>query len=124
MSSRRAPDHRDIDKDTTKNNFYRKVIYTIPGKFQLVLMSIKNGEDIPFEIHPHTAQFIRVESGKGYAIVGKKRYLLKEDISITIPPNKRHYIKTTSKKPLKLYVIYTPPEHKDGLKQMNQPCKT
>lgn len=112
-------DYRNIEKDTLKNNNYRKVVYTTKN-FQLVLMSIKNGEDIPMEIHKETTQFVRVESGCGFAIVGTKKYRLKKDKSITIPPNKRHYFKTTSKHPMKLYVIYSPPEHKPNTLQKNQ----
>lgn len=115
------PDFRNIDKDTIKNKYYRKVIYTIPGSFQLVLMSLKKGEDIPFETHKKGTQFIRIEGGKGYAIIGNKRYQLKKDTSLTIPPNKRHYIKATSKYPLKMYIIYTPPEHPRNKKQLHQP---
>lgn len=107
----KKPDHRNIEKDTKNNIYYRKVIYTLP-EFQLVLMSLNPGEDIPLEIHKQTTQFIRIESGYGQAIINKKKYILKDGVSIIVPPNTYHYIQNTSKtKPMKLYSIYTPAEH-------------
>ena len=117
-------DYRNIEKDTETNNLYRKVIHTVPNKFQLVLMSLNVGEDIPAEVHEKQVQFIRIESGEGLAIVGpsKKRYKLKEGISITIPPKTRHYIKNTSEKDkLKLYTIYAPPDHPPNERNKRQP---
>jgi mannose-6-phosphate isomerase-like protein (cupin superfamily) len=89
---------------------------------QIVLMALIPGEDIPKEVHDGT-QFIRVEAGTGIAIVDGRRYMLKDGISLTIPAGAKHYIKNNSKdnKALKLYSIYTPPEHPEGLKQVNQP---
>lgn len=114
--------YSNIEKDTIKNNKYRDVLYTIPSKMQLVLMSLNPGEDIPKEIHKTHAQFIRVESGSGEAVVGKTSYKLKDGISIIIPPGREHYIRNTSKtKKLKLYTIYTPPEHPPTRKNARQP---
>lgn len=114
-------DYRNIEKDTLKNKLYRKVIYTVPGKTQLVLMSLKPGEDIPMENHKHIAQFIRVEKGNGISIVSGKTYKLKDGISITIPPNRKHYVKNTSKtEDLKMYILYSPEEHKKNRKQIRQ----
>lgn len=105
-------DYRNIEKDTIKNKLYRKVVFTVPGKTQLVLMSLKPGEDIPMEIHKYITQFIRVEKGRGFCIVSGKKYTLKDGISITIPNNKKHYIKNTSKtQDLKMYILYSPEEH-------------
>jgi mannose-6-phosphate isomerase-like protein (cupin superfamily) len=116
------PDFRNIESDTLKNNNYRKVIYTVPNELQLVLMSLAPGEDIPVEVHNSTTQFIRVESGSGYVHIGTKKYNLKDGVSIVIPPKKKHYVKNTSKnKSLKLYTIYTPPEHPKNLIQKKQP---
>ena len=107
----------NIEKLTNQNTYYRKVISTTPQQ-QLVLMCLKPLEEIGMEKHPHTTQFIRVESGRGKAVVGKSTYRLSDDSFIIIPPNKCHNIINTSKtKPLKLYTIYSPPEHKPGTKQ-------
>jgi len=106
------PEHLDIEKATLKNNNYRKVIYTVPGKNQVVLMSLNVGEDIPMEIHPTISQFIRVESGRGYAMIDGKKYTLKNGYVVTVPPGLKHYIKNTSKTDkLKLYTVYSPDNH-------------
>ena len=116
------PDHRNIEKETLKNNYYRKVLYTIKNKTQLVLMSLKPGEDIPIEIHKHIAQFFRVENGKGIAIINGKTYKLKDGSSLIIPPNSEHYIKNTSKnKDLKMYTLYSPPNHPHNKINKRQP---
>jgi len=115
-------DYRNIEKETLKNKNYRKVLYTVPGKNQLVLMSLKPGEDIPKEIHQHTSQFFRIEKGKGIAIVGDKTYRLKDGMSLIIPPNKKHYIKNTSKtEDLKIYTIYSPGVHPPNRVDKRQP---
>lgn len=113
-------DYRDIEHDTLNNDYYRKVLYTNKN-FQLVLMSLEPDEDIPKEKHTHTTQFIRVEKGQGIAQVGKKIYALRDGVSITIPPGKFHYVKNTGDTPLKLYSIYTPPEHPKKRLDKRQP---
>ena len=114
----------NIEHLTLKNKIYRKVIHTIPNKLQLVLMSLNPKEDIPWEIHEKVSQFIRVESGTGVIIINKqnqKTIKLKDGVSVIIPPNKWHYVKNTNKShPLKLYTIYTPPEHAFNKKQQRQ----
>jgi mannose-6-phosphate isomerase-like protein (cupin superfamily) len=103
----------DIVKATLENNDYRRVLYT-PGKLQLVLMSLKPGEDIHLEIHPNTDQFFRIESGQGELRIGKyeeKVYQIKDDTIMIVPHNTYHRIVNTGNKPLKLYTIYAPPEH-------------
>jgi mannose-6-phosphate isomerase-like protein (cupin superfamily) len=116
----------NIEKDTLKNNNYRKVINT-NTKQQLVLMSLEPDEYIPIENHKHTSQFFRIESGVGVVEIGnpvKKKIKIKDGVSVTIPPNTIHYIKNTSKKEqLKLYTIYSPPEHKHGKINKRQPKK-
>ena len=103
---------RDIEKKTISNNFYRKVVYTDKWQ-QLVIMSLNVGETIPLESHNGT-QFFRIESGKAEARVGGSKYkTLKDGAVLMVPPNTKHVIKNTSKKdPLKLYTIYSPPQHK------------
>jgi quercetin dioxygenase-like cupin family protein len=109
----------NIETTTLRNTNYRKVIYT-DHNIQIVLMNLQPGEDIPLETHTGT-QFIRVEGGKGEAIVAGKKYALSDGGSITIPPHTKHYVKNTSDEPLTLYSIYSPPEHKRGLVQKYQP---
>jgi len=108
----------DIERLTIKNNFYRKVLFTVPGSMQLVVMSLNPGEEIGMETHPRISQFIRVEKGSGLAIVGRKRYILKDGVAILVPKGTRHnVINTSKKKKLKLYTVYSPPEHKPGKKE-------
>ena len=102
----------NIEKRTLSNKYYRKIIYT--DKFQqLVLMCLEPGEDIPEEKHDGT-QFFRIESGNGFVRIGRQQKILRDGVAFIIPSNKKHYVKNTSKnKPLKLYTIYSPPQHVD-----------
>lgn len=106
----------NIEKMTLLNNNYRKILHTTKN-MQLVLMSINPGDDIGVEIHKKTSQFIRVEEGKCVAIIGTKRYYLKDNDFVIIPPGKKHNIINSGNIPLKLYSIYTPPEHSKKLVQ-------
>lgn len=99
----------NITEATIKNKYYRHVIHTTRD-MQLVLMSLRPGEDIPGEIHEGT-QFVRVESGQGEVTIDNIIYPLKDDTSISIPPGHWHYFKATGPDDLKLYSIYSPPEH-------------
>lgn len=104
----------NIERDTLKNKYYRKVLFT-GDEIQLVVMSLKVGEDIPFEIHPQTDQFIRVEKGNALIIVDGKRFQLKDGGVVVVPRGLKHYVKNTSRKyDLKLYTIYSPPNHPIG----------
>jgi len=104
------PYSTNIEKETLDNENYRKVLYT--GKMQLVLMSLKPGEDIPAEVHPDIDQFFRIEEGEAYIKVDDKEFNLKDDDIIIIPAGSEHYVKNSSAdKVLKVYTIYTPPEH-------------
>jgi len=102
----------NIEKDTISNNNFRKVLFT-SSNIQLVVMSIKSNEEIGEEVHPKTDQFIRVDGGSGTAIIGSKKYQLKNGDCIIIPKGSKHNI-TASKSGLKLYTIYSPPHHADG----------
>ena len=113
------PLYINIEKDTLNNTDYRNVLYTTEQN-QVVLMSLNQGEDIPEEIHPTTTQFIGIESGKGLAVINDKEYELTDGISLDIPAGAKHYISNTDDKPLKLYTVYSPPEHDDGLVQSRQ----
>ncbi|MBU1112047.1 MAG: cupin domain-containing protein, partial [Nanoarchaeota archaeon] len=84
-------------------------------KMQLVLMSLKPGEDIPMEIHNGIDQFLRIEQGEAYVKIGDEEFNLKDDDVIIIPAGNHHYVKNTSAdKELKLYSIYATPEHAPG----------
>jgi mannose-6-phosphate isomerase-like protein (cupin superfamily) len=106
--------HIDIEKKTEQNENFREVLFTGPLS-QLVVMSLKPGEDIGQETHPDTDQFIRVEGGKGKAIIDKQEYELEDGSAIVIPAGAQHnVINTSTEEALKLYTVYTPPEHPDG----------
>lgn len=104
----------NIEKDTLENTDYRRVIFT-GEKMQLVLMSLKGGEDISKEVHNGIDQFIRIEKGKANAVVDGQEFQLEEDDVIIIPAGKEHQIiNASNSEELKLYSIYAEPEHPDG----------
>jgi len=103
----------NIEKETIQNNNFRKVLYT--GKnLQLVLMSLKPGEDIGEEIHKND-QFFRVEEGNGKVIINNVEYKIKDGSGIIVPAGVNHNIINTGESALKLYTIYGSPHHKDGV---------
>lgn len=104
--------HGNIEKQTVDNKNYRKVVFT--GRYsQLVFMTLKPGEEIGVEIHG-VDQFIRVEQGVGKAILDGKKYALEDGWAVIIPAATKHNIINTSKtEDLKLYSIYSLPNHKD-----------
>ncbi len=104
---------KNIDNISQKNNYFRKVLFTTKN-MQLVVMSLLPDENIPLEIHKDHDQFIKIEKGQGVAIIGnttKKKVLLQKGDCIIIPKNTYHEIKNIGNIKLKLYTIYTPPEH-------------
>ena len=105
----------NIEKDVLKNENYREVIYT--GKhLQLVLMSLKPGEEIGTEIHVNSDQFFRFESGKGKCIINENEYNVESGDVIVVPVGSKHnVINTDAVKELKMYTIYALPQHKDGI---------
>jgi mannose-6-phosphate isomerase-like protein (cupin superfamily) len=103
----------DIEDQAEGNSDFRRVIYT--GKnIQLVLMSLKPGEDIGEEVHKDRDQFFRIEKGKGEVLIDGKRSKIKGDDAVLVPAGARHNIINTGEKPLRLYTLYGPPEHRDG----------
>ena len=102
-----------IEKDTIKNKDFRRVLYT--GKFsQLVLMSLKPGEEIGEEVHDDVDQFFRFEEGKGVVVIDDVENEVKDGVAVVVPSGAKHNVINTSKKnDLKLYTIYSPPEHQD-----------
>lgn len=104
----------NIEKDAIANENFRKVLYTAKNS-QLVLMSLKPQEEIGTEVH-NLDQFIRVEQGEGIAILDGVESLLFDGSAIVIPAGTQHNVKNTSfDKAMKLYTIYSPPEHRDGV---------
>ncbi|GED17521.1 cupin domain-containing protein [Aneurinibacillus migulanus] len=109
----------NIDQATKQNNTYRTSLWT-GENLQVTLMSINVGEDIGLEVHPTTDQFIRIEEGQGLVQIGDSKYKLDfqemayDDFAIMIPAGKWHNVTNTGNKPLKIYVIYAPPEHPYG----------
>jgi len=104
-----------IEKETTKNSDFRRVLYT--GKYsQLVLMSIKPGEEIGEETHDDVDQFFRFEEGEGKVIIDGVEHRIKDGSGVIVPAGAKHNVINTSKLAnLKLYTIYSPPEHQDGI---------
>lgn len=106
--------HVNIEKETVDNKDFRRVLYT--GKnLQLVLMTLNPGEDIGAETHTDIDQFFRFDEGKGKAIINGNEYSLKDGDSIIVPAGSQHNIIADPNSSLKMYTIYSPPHHKDGI---------
>jgi mannose-6-phosphate isomerase-like protein (cupin superfamily) len=107
--------HSNIEKNTLENENFRKVLYT--GKHsQLVLMSLKPKEEIGMEVHPDNDQFFRFEEGQGKCIIDGNEYAVKDGSAIVVPAGANHNIANISEtENLKLYTIYSPAHHKDGI---------
>ena len=103
----------NIEEETLKNNDFRRVLYTTQHS-QLVLMCIPGGMDIGEEIH-HLDQFIRLEAGSATVILDDVTHTVEKDFAIVIPAGTKHNVMNTGTVDLKIYTIYTPPEHKDGI---------
>lgn len=107
--------HNNIEKATIDNTNFRKVLHTTQH-FQLVLMSLQPGEDIGEEVHHDNDQFFRFESGNGKCTIDGNEYSLKDGDVIIVPSGAKHnIINTDNQKELKMYTIYAPPHHKDGI---------
>jgi mannose-6-phosphate isomerase-like protein (cupin superfamily) len=104
---------QDIETQATSNNDFRRVLYTAKN-CQLVLMSLKPQEDIGAEVHT-LDQFFRVEQGRGEAVLDGVRTAIEAGFAVVVPAGARHNIINTGKEPLKLYTIYAPPNHRDGV---------
>ena len=103
----------DIEKLTEENTDFRRVLYT-GQNMQLVLMSLKPGEEIGEEVHDDRDQFFRIEKGKGEVLIDGKRHSVEADDAIIVPAGARHNVVNKGNEPLRLYTLYSPPEHKDG----------
>ena len=104
-----------IEKETVKNADFRRVLYT--GKYsQLVLMSLKPGEEIGEETHKDVDQFFRFEKGEGKVTIDGVGHSVKDGTAVIVPAGAKHNVFNISKRAnLKLYTIYSPPEHQDGV---------
>ena len=101
-----------IEKKTLANDYFRQVLFT--GKYlQLVVMSLKPGEEIGNEVHAKVDQFFRIEQGEAaFVFSGKEKRLAKDKDAVTVPAGTYHNVINTSKtEKLKLYTIYAPPNH-------------
>ena len=110
----------NIESRTLENENYREVLFTGPA-IQLVLMAIGPGDEIGLETHDDVDQFIRVEAGQGKAILDGREHALEDGSAVVIPAGTAHNIVNVStSEPLKLYSIYSPPEHPDGTVHRNK----
>ena len=106
---------KDIEKETKENLDFRKVLYTSKHS-QLVLMNLKPNEEIGEEVHESNDQFFRFESGEGEVIIDGNIYNVKDGSAIVVPAGAKHNVINKSyEKDLKLYTIYSPAHHKDGI---------
>jgi mannose-6-phosphate isomerase-like protein (cupin superfamily) len=106
----------DIEQRTIENQDFRRVLYT--GKnLQLVLMTLQPGEEIGAEVHEDRDQFFRFEQGTGVVDIDGAENGVEDDFAVIVPAGARHNVRNTGSAPLKLYTIYGPPEHKDGIVQ-------
>jgi mannose-6-phosphate isomerase-like protein (cupin superfamily) len=103
----------NIENETVKNSDFRQVLYT--GKYsQLVLMSLKPGEEIGEETHGDVDQFFRFERGEGMVVIDGVNHPVKDGFAVIVPSGAKHNVINSSKKvDLRLYTIYSPPEHQD-----------
>ena len=105
----------NIEKATLENRNYRKVLYTSKHS-QLVLMSLKPNEEIGMEVHPDNDQFFRFEKGQGKCVIDGNEYEVRDGSAVVVPAGARHnVINISDTEELKLYTIYSPAHHKDGV---------
>ena len=106
--------HGNIEDLTLTNSYFRQVLFT--GKHaQLVLMALKPKEEIGMEVHDSVDQFFRFEKGEGKAVIDGEEYLVKDGDAIIVPAGSEHnVINTSDSGDLKLYTVYSPPNHPDG----------
>lgn len=111
--------HTDIEKATLENDSFRKVLYT--GAFsQLVVMSLKSNEEIGAEVHEEHDQFFRFEQGSGQVVIDETTYEVKADDVVIVPAGANHNVINTGSEYLKLYTIYSPAEHRDGVEHLTK----
>jgi len=105
----------NIEKDTLENENFRKVVYTA-SHCQLVLMALQPNEEIGMEVHADNDQFFRFEKGQGKVIIDGNEYEVSDDSAVIVPAGSQHnVINVSATESLKLYTIYSPAHHKDGV---------
>ena len=108
--------HDDIERHTVENSDFRRVLYT-GQHLQLVVMTLQPGDEIGSEIHDDRDQFFRFEEGNGQVDIDDNTYDVVDGSGLIVPSGARHNVRNTGDGPLKLYTLYGPPEHKDGVVQ-------
>jgi mannose-6-phosphate isomerase-like protein (cupin superfamily) len=106
----------NIEERTVANDDFRHVLYT-GHNLQLVLMTLQPGEEIGSEVHEDRDQFFRIEEGSGAVDIDGVANEVEDDFAVIVPAGARHNVRNTGDKPLRLYTIYAPPEHKDQVVQ-------
>jgi len=104
---------QDIEGIAVRSNEFRRVLYTAKN-CQLVVMALKPGEEIGAEVHK-LDQFFRVEGGTGEAVLDGIRTAISAGFAVLVPAGTNHNIRNTGSVPLKLYTLYAPPNHRDGV---------
>lgn len=104
---------KDIEGIAVENGAFRRVLYTAKHT-QLVVMALKPQEEIGAEVHKED-QFFRVEEGSGEVIIDGVRTPIKDGFAVIVPAGAKHNIINTGSAPLKLYTLYSPPHHRDGV---------
>ena len=104
----------NIEEKTLQGNNFREVLHTTQ-RSQLVIMTLQPGEEIGLEKHEGHDQFIRIEAGSGVAILDGERHALEDGVAVVIPAGCEHNVLNTGTEPMRLYTLYTPPEHPDGI---------
>lgn len=103
----------NIEEETLKNTNFRKVIFTGP-KSQLVVMSLLPGEEIGAEVHNDHDQFIRIDQGQAKFVLDSEEFEASDGFAMVVPAGTNHNVINIGQAELKLYTIYSPPEHPDG----------
>ena len=105
----------NIEKLTLENDNFRQVLYTA-GHCQLVLMALKPGEEIGMEVHPDNDQFFRFEKGEGKVVINETEYAVVDGDAVIVPAGAKHnVVNISTTESLKLYTIYAPSHHQDGV---------
>lgn len=105
----------NIEEKTLASDVFRDVLYTTP-RSQLVIMTLGPGEEIGQERHEDHDQFLRIESGEGVAMLDGEEHALKDGVAVVIPAGVEHnVINTSTTMSLRLYTLYSPPEHPQGI---------
>jgi mannose-6-phosphate isomerase-like protein (cupin superfamily) len=106
----------NIEKRTLENEDFRRVLYT-GHHLQLVAMTLQPGDEIGEEVHEDRDQFFRIEEGTGVVDIDGVPKHVEDDFAVVVPAGARHNVRNTGSAPLRLYTIYGPPEHLDGIAQ-------